>query len=186
MRINSVKVHRKCLYYLKTMTSIFVLMFVVGLLSACNNPSSSDQSKKMQELQSMSFNEQTLTQFSWQLIESTDVNSQRIDALFLDSEPDKPITLKFKDKTLHIGNLFCNINSIGIHFEGNRLYVEQPIVATMMGCPDDISLRESTMIQDILMNDPTLHLQSHKGQIQLIIETVKKDKLIFNGIRVSK
>lgn len=159
-------------------------MFVIGFLSACHKPSSTDQSK-MQELQVMSFSEKTLAQFSWQLIEATDANSKRIDALFLASKPDQSITLKFADKMLYIGHLFCNINSVGIHFKGNRLYVEQPIIATMMGCPDDINLRESTMI-DILVNDPALYLQSSKGQVQLIIETPKKDKLIFNGVQVNK
>ncbi|WP_168415369.1 META domain-containing protein, partial [Acinetobacter indicus] len=106
-------------------------------------------------------------------------------SLFLASKPDQPITLKFAEKMLYIGNLFCNINSIGIHFKGNHLYAEQPIVATMMGCPDDINLRESTMI-DILVNAPTLYLQSRKGQAQLLIETQKKEKLIFKGVQVNK
>lgn len=166
------------------MTRIFTLVFVVALLSACYKPSSADQSK-VQELQALSYSEQILAQFSWQLIEATDANSQRIDALFLASKPDQSITLKFADKTLYIGHLFCNINSIGIHFKGNRLYAEQPIIATMMGCPDDITLRESTMI-DILVNDPALYLQSRKGQVQLIIETPRKDTLIFNGVQVNK
>ena len=166
------------------MTRIFILMFVVGLLSACHRPSSADQSK-MQELQVISSGEQTLAKFSWQLIEATNANSERIDSLFLASKPDQSITLKFADKMLYIGNLFCNINSIGIHFKGNRLYAEQPIVATMMGCPDDINLRESTMI-DILVNAPTLYLQSRKGQVQLLIETQKKEKLIFKGVKVNK
>lgn len=167
------------------MTKIFILVFVVGLLSACHKLSSDDQSK-MQESQTMSFSEQTLSKFSWQLVEATDAHSQRIDALFLASKPDQPITLKFAAKRLYIDNLFCNINSIGIHFKGNRLHTEQPIIATMMGCPDDITLRESTLIQDILVNDPTLYLQSRKGQVQLIIETLKKDKLLFNGVQVNK
>ena len=160
---------------------IFILVFVTGFLSACHQSLLTNQ-PKMQELQAIPFNDQTLAQFSWQLIEATDVNGKRIDALFLASESDQPITLKFAGKRrLYIGNLFCNINSIGIHFEDNRLYSKNPIIATMMGCPDDISLRESTMIHDILATKPALYLQSSKGQIQLIIETPKKDKLIFNG-----
>lgn len=168
-----------------TMTRIFILVFIVGLLSACHKLSSDDQ-PKMQEPQAMSFSEQTLVQFSWQLIEATDANSQRIDTLFLASKPDQPITLKFASQRLYIDHLFCNINSIGIHFKDNRLYSAQPIIATMMGCPNDITLRESTMIQDILANNPALYLQSHKGQVQLIIETPKKDKLIFNGVQSYK
>lgn len=166
------------------MTKIFLLAFLVGLLSACHKPSSADQSK-MQELKAMSFSEETLAQFSWQLVEATDANGQRINALFLTSKPDQSITLKFANKTLYIDHLFCNINSIGIHFKDNHLYVGQPIIATMMGCPDDITLSETTMI-DILVNDPTLYLQSRKRQVQLIIETPKKDKLIFNGVQVEK
>lgn len=96
------------------------------------------------------------------MIEARNANSERIDALFLASKPDQSITLKFSDKILYIGHLFCNINSIGIYFKGNHLYVEQPIVATMMGCPDDITLRESKMM-DILVHDPVLSLQSHEG-----------------------
>ncbi len=162
------------------MTKIFILVFVVGFLSACHKPSSADQ-PRMQELQVMSFSEQTLTQFSWQLIEATNANNERIDSLFLASKPDQSITLKFADKMLYIDHLFCNINSIGIHFKGNRLYAEQPIVATMMGCPDDISLRESKMI-DILVSNPILSLQSRERQVQLIIETPEKEKLIFKGV----
>lgn len=162
------------------MSRICILLLLIGLLTACDKPLSTDQSK-IQELQVMSFSEQTLAQFSWQLIEATDVNHQHIDALFLASKPDQPITLKFVDQTLYIDHLFCNINSIGIYYKGNRLYIKQPIVNTMMGCPDDITLRETTMIEGILMNDPTLYFQSRQGQRQLIIETPKKDKLIFNA-----
>ena len=165
------------------MMRLFILAFVVGLLSACHQPSTTDHLER-QELQEMSFSEQTLAQYSWQLIEAKDANSQHIDALFLASEPSQPITLKFADKTLYIGNLFCNLNSIDIYFKSNLLYVKQPIITTMIGCPDNITLRESTMF-DILVSHPALYLQSRKGQIQLMIETPKKDKLIFNVFKIN-
>ena len=155
------------------MSKILILVLFIGLLSACDKMLSTDQSTP-EELQVIPFSEPTLVQFSWQLIEATDAHHQHIDALFLPQNPDQPITLKFADQILYIDHLFCNINSLGIYFKDKHLHIKQPIVTTMMGCPDDITLRESTMIEGILMNNPTLYLQSRKGQLQLIIETQKK------------
>ena len=68
----------------------------------------------------------------WRLVEATDAQGQRIDALF--AQPDKPVQLDFADGRVNVSNT-CNRMMGSFNLEGTTLTLGQ-MASTLMACTD--------------------------------------------------
>lgn len=119
----------------------------------------------------------TLGQYHWQLKSATDSNGQRIDALF--AQPDKPLQLDFNDGRLHITHT-CNAMG-GRYTLGNGQLKIDPMMHTMMACPDRGLMTMEAAVGQRLRNTLTLSLRTDGDAPQLQLVTASGDTLQFTG-----
>lgn len=119
----------------------------------------------------------TLNKYHWQLSEATDKSGQRIDALF--ARADKPLQLDFADGRINVSNA-CNHLGGGYHVESGKLQVD-PMIHTMMACPDPAVTALDGAIDKRLHDDPAMTLQTDSDVPQLKLVTGSGDILQFSG-----
>lgn len=157
-------------------------------LAACSQPtthiattSSSNNMTDSNHVSPSTLDQQQLQAYSWQLVSATDAKNQTLAALFKAPEPNKPITLNFSKNHVAIKNLFCNVHGLNIDFQKNIFTVQQPIIATMKGCPSDIEKMEQTLV-DVLSSKPSLEITGSTEQPVLTLLNAKQEKLVFKGV----
>lgn len=134
--------------------------------------------------QVLKFNPPLLQGYYWELTNATDKTGQPITSLLANpvpQQPHKPLSLNFSEQALTIQNLACNINRLGIRWQGNQFNVLQPIVSTMMACPPAITQRERQLIA-LLSAQPRLSLQTTATQPVLTLTTPAGERLTFSGV----
>lgn len=117
-----------------------------------------------------------LPQYHWRLMQATDANGQRIDALF--ARADKPLQLDFRDGRLSVGNT-CNRMGGSYTLAGDTLTVGR-MVSTMMACTDS-KLMALDQEAGKRLEGPLTLAATQDGVTQLTLTTTQGDKLMFGG-----
>ncbi|WAC62544.1 META and DUF4377 domain-containing protein [Pseudoxanthomonas sp. SL93] len=117
-----------------------------------------------------------LPQYHWRLMQATDANGQRIDALF--ARADKPLQLDFRDGRLSVGNT-CNRMGGSYTLAGDTLTVGR-MVSTMMACTDS-TLMALDQEAGKRLEGPLTLAATQDGVTQLTLTTTQGDKLMFGG-----
>ncbi|WP_313929379.1 META and DUF4377 domain-containing protein [Pseudoxanthomonas sp.] len=117
-----------------------------------------------------------LSQYHWQLMDATDAQGKRIDALF--ARADKPLQLDFKEGRLGVSNA-CNRMS-GTYTLSDTSLTLGRLTSTMMACTDNALMALDQEIGKRL--EGTLKIAATQdGVAQLALTTATGDKLLFAG-----
>ena len=117
-----------------------------------------------------------LPQYHWQLMDATDAQGRRIDALF--ARADKPVQLDFKEGRLGVSNA-CNRMG-GTYTLSDTSLTLGRLTSTMMACTDNALMVLDQEIGKRL--EGTLKIATTQdGVAQLALTTATGDKLLFAG-----
>ena len=117
-----------------------------------------------------------LPQYHWQLMNATDAQGKRIDALF--ARADKPLQLDFKDGRLGVANT-CNRMGGTYTLSDTSLTIGR-LTSTMMACTDNALMALDQEAGKRL--EGTLKIAaSQDGVAQLKLTTATGDTLVFAG-----
>ena len=117
-----------------------------------------------------------LPQYHWQLMDATDAQGKRIDALF--ARADKPVQLDFKDGRLGVTNT-CNRMG-GTYTLSDTSLTMGRLASTMMACTDNALMALDQEVGKRL--EGTLSVAATQdGVAQLTLTTATGDKLLFAG-----
>jgi heat shock protein HslJ len=117
-----------------------------------------------------------LSQHHWQLMDATDAQGKRIDALF--ARADKPVQLDFKEGRLGVANT-CNRMG-GTYTLSDTSLTTGRLVSTMMACTDNALMALDQEVGKRL--EGTLKVAATQdGVTQLALTTATGDKLLFAG-----
>lgn len=112
----------------------------------------------------------------WRLVEATDAQGQRIDALF--AQPDKPVQLDFADGRVNVSNT-CNRMMGSFSLEGTTLTLGQ-MASTLMACTDPKLTALDAEVGKRLAG--ALTVSSTAGDTpQLVLTNAGGDRLVFKG-----
>ena len=112
----------------------------------------------------------------WRLVEATDAQGQRIDALF--ARPDKPVQLDFADGRVNVSNT-CNRMMGSFTLEGTTLTLGQ-MASTLMACTDPKLTALDAEVGKRLAG--ALTVSSTAGDTpQLVLTNAGGDRLVFEG-----
>ena len=112
----------------------------------------------------------------WRLVEATDAQGQRIDALF--ARPDKPVQLDFADGRVNVSNT-CNRMMGSFTLEGTTLTLGQ-MASTLMACTDPKLTALDAEVGKRLAG--ALTVSSPAGDTpQLVLTNAGGDRLVFEG-----
>ncbi len=117
-----------------------------------------------------------LSQYHWRLMDATDAQGKRIDALF--ARADKPLQLDFKDGRLAVSNT-CNRMGGTYALAGTTLTAGR-LASTMMACADSQLMALDQEVGKRLEGPLTL-AATQDGVTQLTLTTANGDKLMFGG-----
>lgn len=119
---------------------------------------------------------QLLSQYHWQLMDATDAQGKRIDALF--ARADKPLQLDFKEGRVGVSNA-CNRMG-GTYTLSDTSLTLGRLTSTMMACTDNALMALDQEIGTRL--EGTLKVAATQdGVAQLALTTATGDKLLFAG-----
>jgi heat shock protein HslJ len=135
--------------------------------------------------QNMMMSTQTLGAYSWQLIDAKSANGTPIDELLVSK--DKPITLNFTQRNLHVSNTCNRIN--GAYALKQNTLTANNLVSTMMACDDRLNKADQA-ISSRLEGNSQLQLKQDEQATQqeptLTLITASKDQLTFKGIATAE
>ena len=118
-----------------------------------------------------------LPAYHWQLIEATDAQGQKIEALFANA--DKPLQLDFAEGHLSVSNT-CNRMMGGFALAGDKANVG-PMASTLMACPDPALAALDAEVGKRLAGEMTV--ASTAGDMpQLVLTNAAGDQLTFHGM----
>lgn len=117
-----------------------------------------------------------LPRYHWQLMDATDTQGRRIDALFV--RPDKPVQLDFREGRLGVSNA-CNRMGGTYTLSDTSLTIGR-LTSTMMACTDNALMALDQEIGKRL--EGTLKVAATQdGVAQLALTTATGEKLLFAG-----
>jgi heat shock protein HslJ len=112
----------------------------------------------------------------WRLVEASDAQGQRIDALFV--QADKPVQLDFADGRLAVSNT-CNRMAGGFTLAGDQLTLG-PMASTMMACHDPKLMALDAEVGKRLEGPSTLTATAGDTP-RLVLVNAGGDRLVFDG-----
>ena len=117
-----------------------------------------------------------LPQYHWQLMNATDAQGKRIDALF--ARADKPLQLDFKDGRLGVANT-CNRMGGTYTLSDTSLTIGR-LTSTMMACTDNALMALDQEVGKRLEGTPKL-AATQDDAARLTLTTATGDTLVFTG-----
>ena len=117
-----------------------------------------------------------LPQYHWQLMDASDAQGKRIDALF--ARGDKPVQLDFKDGRVGVANT-CNRMGGTYTLSETDLTISR-LASTMMACTDNALMALDQEVGKRLEGALKV-TATQDGVVQLALTTATGDKLVFAG-----
>ena len=114
--------------------------------------------------------------YHWQLIEATDAQGQKIEALFANA--DKPVQLDFTEGHVSVSNT-CNRMMGGFTLAGDKATLG-PMASTLMACPDPALAALDAEVGKRLAGEMTV--ASTAGDVpELVFTNAAGDRFVFKG-----
>lgn len=158
------------------MKKLAVFLLPISIMACSQLPIQQTQGTTSQSQQIL-LNSKTLSAYAWQITDAKDANGQSIAALLLSK--DKPITLNFSDRSIHVSNT-CNRMNGGYELTKDTLIVKA-LASTMMACQNDLNQADQA-IGKILAGTLNIGLQANAATPVLTLTTATKEQIILQGI----
>lgn len=170
--------------------SLPLLLLLPLAIAACNRPATDDAAPAPGEMPAPAADPAApppmeapstdtaslLPSHHWRLVEATDAQGQRIDALF--AQPDKPVQLDFADGRVNVSST-CNRMMGSFSLEGTTLTLAQ-MASTLMACTDPKLTALDAEVGKRLAG--ALTVSSTAGDTpQLVLTNAGGDRLVFEG-----